>query len=360
MKLAIERAELEKGLEKLSPVWGDARENSLEELVEFTVESRLLRLRASRWSFAAEVQVPLYETADEVGLFYLSAPEIAGLIGDADSLIHLVVLDNSTCTLSYRNTRLDIQPRHWGVPSSFPSIDDSGTNPVLIPMYVVQNGLEVCEPCLPTVQSVIYKPGVQFKPDSVQATDGQRIGIYKTGTGSQEFAVPAQVIPVIKSMFVHNPGDATIQLRTDSRYMEMAIGKDRVFFRLMSAPFNLKLLAHGLPDFIPAFQADRNGFIFGGGQVSAIQKDRSSIILSRQGEDLLFSAYTGPHKIGESFLRVSWKTPDQNFTAQVNWRAVSSMLSSLCTETVNFGTGVSCGRTFIVFDEDDRRLYVLA
>jgi hypothetical protein len=161
-------------------------------------------------------------------------------------------------------------------------------------------------------------------------------------------------------MSVNDPGDATIQLRTGSRYMEMAIGKDRVIFRLMSAPFKLKMLAHGLPDYTPAFQADKSGFMLGGSQVSAIQKDRGTIILSRQGEDLLFSAYNGPLKIGESFLRVSWKTPALNFTAKVSWHAVSPFLGSLRTETVNFGTGASCGRTFIVFDEEDRRLYLLA
>lgn len=183
--------------------------------------------------------------------------------------------------------------------------------------------------------------------------------MYKKGAGIATFTVPTPMVPTLKTLLQFGAVEM-VQLRTNSSQVELTVGSDVLLFGQMADFVNIAALAKDLEVYQPKFQADRESFILGLKRSGLQADDKTSISVSRSGEDIVFVAYKGAEKTGEGALRVTWRTPDPVFSIKLNWKVLKDVIAALDGEVINFGVGAFRGNDFLRLDEEDRSLFVLS
>lgn len=353
-------AVLKDGLLKARPAWSDVEVNPNLKFVLFKVSEGALKLRASNLSTTVEVSLPLYGKCPNPGTFGLIGEQILDIVKASDTLVTLSVDDSYVCTVKTRGYEWILQGKEdFPLGDSFKETSDPNSTPVRVPRGVFLKSLEVCESCMSSDPAAANMYGIALTPNSVQSTDSRRIAIFRKGTGAAVFTVPARMVPILKTLLDYGV-DEHVQLRANSRQVEVTVGSDVVVFGQMGCFVNIDAIASQLEVFQPKFQVDRDSFILGLKRAGLLGDKKSAISIARAGEDIRFVAYNGAKKMGEGTLRVTWKTPDMDFCIKLNWKIVNDVLGILDSQIINFGVGEFRGNQFLRLDEDDRTIIVLS
>ncbi len=356
----IATAALKDGLLKVRSAWSDVEVNPNLKFVLFKVSEGALKLRASNLSTTVEVSLPLYSKCPNPGAFALIGQQILDIVKTSDTLVTLSVDDAYICTVKTKGYEW-ILPGKESFPlgDSFKETADPSSAPVRVSRGILLKSLDVCESCMSDNPAASNMRGIAFTANSVQSTDGNRIALYRKSAGDASFTVPAMIVPVLKTLLDYGV-DEHVQLRANSSQVEVTVGSDVVVFGQMGSFVNIDAIASHLEMFQPKFQVDRDAFILGLKRAGLLGDKKSAISISRAGEDIRFVAYNGAQKMGEGTLRVTWKTPDMDFSIKLNWKIVNDVLGILDSLIINFGVGDFRGNQFLRLDEDDRTIIVLS
>lgn len=360
VECVIEKTALDAGLTKLRGVWSDVEVNPMLKFVLFKVGEKDIVLRASNLSMTAEVKIPLYEKCTTPGAFGLIGYEIHDIVKVSDTLVSLTVNESSICSVKTKGYEWNLRGvKEFPLGDSFKVPTDPDYKPLNLQKDVLLKGLQVGESCMSDDPSAANMYGIKFHPDGSQSTDAHRIAMYKRGPGIATFTIPTPMVPTLKTLLQFGAVEM-VQLRTNSSQVEVTVGSDVLLFGQMADFVNITALAKDLEVYQPKFQADRESFILGLKRSGLLGDDKTSIAVSRSGEDILFAASNGAQKLGEGLLRVTWKTPEPTFSIKLNWKVLKDVISALDGEVINFGVGTFRGNDFVRLDEEDRTLFVLS
>jgi len=317
-------------------------------------------LRASNGAITVDVKVRLYERCPAPGVIVLVGEEVLDSLKLCDSLVSFS-LNTSTyiCTMKTGTSQWylhAVEDHRLGDEFKVPT--DPNFKPVEFKTYDFLKGLQVAAAAMSSAPAAANMYGVGFGPDSVQSTDAQCIAVYKQGTGSATFTVPAPMVLPLKKLLTEGYADS-VQLRINSNQVEVTVGEDVAVFGQMPDFVKLDVVLKALEVYTPTFLADRWSFVGALTRAELFGEDLTSITIARGGDDLQFVAMKGLRKISEGTVQVTWLTPDPAFSMKIDSKALRGVIDALDGNIIDFGTGTFRGMTFCRLNEHDRTLYVL-
>ena len=356
----IEKRLLETGLLKLREVWADVEVNPALKYVLFTVKERELVLCASNLYSTAEVILPLYEPATVLGKFGLVGKAILDTTKACDDLVSVSVLDNLIVTVETKGYKWEMRGiSEFPLGSGFTDLPGVPAVQVEMPREQLLKSLRVLKPCVSTDASVQKMYGIHVGPESSEATDGTKIGVYRVPAVGINFTVPTPSIGTLEVM-LHYSTVEKCSIRYNHTQVEVVVGQDKLVFGQMGGFVEIPKIVRALNDYRPIFEVDKASFVVGLKRSGLLGDAHTTITISRQSSALSFIARKGAQVIGEGLIQVAWAIAEPDFSIILDWKVFAGVISSLDTEVIKFGVGSYLSGAFVRLDEPDKSLFVVS
>lgn len=358
MKCTFEKTALEAALTKIKDSVSEVETNPQLRFILLKVAEKEVRVRASNLQLTTEVRVPLYEPTANIGEIALVYRDLADIVKCADPLLSLESSETHMVTVKTKGYEWVLRGvASFALGDEFKPTGDAP--PTMVSREDLLRSLRVCESCMSTDASARGMYGINFTAKAVEATDGHRIAFYLKSLGLQ-CTIPSPAVATTKTLLEYGAVEK-VGIRMSGRQVELTVGADWQVYGQMNEPFaDMSKLTKDLVQYQPMFEADKESFILGVKRSGVLGDEKTTITISRSGEDLQFTALRVAEKIGEGLLRVTWKTPEPNFSIKLNWKVFKDIIGVLDGEVVKFGVGTLNGNNFVRLDESDRNLFVLS